>query len=85
MGLLWQIVQRGLSLHMQEAMTSDLRDETKNMNEKEILLYWMNKHLHEGGYKKTVTNFTTDIQVFNLSPPPPQKKNLASLTLIFWK
>ena len=65
---------------MQEAMTSDLRDETKNMNEKEILLYWMNKHLHEGGYKKTVTNFTTDIQVFNIfkyylpSPPPPKQK-----------
>lgn len=28
-----------------------------------VLLKWMNFHLQKAGYKKTVTNFTSDVKV----------------------
>lgn len=32
-----------------------------------VLLKWMNFHLKKAGYKKTVTNFSSDLKVFSTS------------------
>lgn len=32
-----------------------------------VLLKWMNFHLKKAGYKKAVTNFTSDVKVYNSS------------------
>eukprot|EP01087_Luapelamoeba_hula_P010546 TRINITY_DN2791_c0_g1_i3.p1 TRINITY_DN2791_c0_g1~~TRINITY_DN2791_c0_g1_i3.p1 ORF type:complete len:859 (+),score=236.37 TRINITY_DN2791_c0_g1_i3:149-2725(+) len=63
MGILWQIVQKGLSLQMEKMLERSglATEETQGRTEREILLLWMNKHLTNAGYPKTISTFSGDI------------------------
>lgn len=39
-------------------------EELMNLPPEKVLLKWMNFHLKKAGYKKTVTNFSSDVKVY---------------------
>ncbi|GMH05779.1 hypothetical protein Nepgr_007619 [Nepenthes gracilis] len=71
LGLISQIIKIQLLADLNLKKTSQLLEladdsddieELMNLSPEKILLKWMNFHLKKGGYKKTLTNFSSDLK-----------------------
>lgn len=64
--LCYSLISSHILFHANAYMKCQEAEELMGLAPEKVLLKWMNYHLKKAGYKKEVTNFSSDLKVYFL-------------------